>query len=165
MSERGPAGDHLGTVAVLSDRDALEQLKHAYLRTLDLKRWDEFESLFVREATGTYGDLDFGSRAEIVAYMRRNLPAEVTTFHQVHHPEISVEGDVARGRWYLHDKVFVPGFDLALEGAAFYDDTMVRTTAGWRFARVGYHRTFEATWTMSQVPGWSFRRGTAYESS
>ena len=70
----------------------------------------------------------------------------------------------ARGRWYLHDKVFVPAYDLALEGAAFYDDRMVRTPEGWRFDRVSYQRTFEATWTMSAVPGWSFRRGTAYDA-
>jgi hypothetical protein len=29
---------------------------------------------------------------------------------------------------------------------------------------VSYERTFEATWTMSAVPGWSFRRGTAYDA-
>jgi hypothetical protein len=151
-----------GTAA--SDRDAIEQLKYAYLRTLDLKLWDEFASLMVPGTTGAYADLVFGSRDELVDYMRGQLSGDITTFHQVHHPEVTVEGDTARGRWYLHDKVFVPAYDLALEGAAFYDDRMVRTPEGWKFDQVSYRRTFEVTWTMSAVPGWSFRRGTAYDA-
>jgi hypothetical protein len=145
------------------DHDAIRALKYAYLRSLDLKRWDEFESLFVPEATGSYAELSFGSRAEIVDYMRRNLTADLITFHQAHHPEIVVDGDTARATWYLHDKVFVPAYDVAIEGAAFYDDRMVRTSEGWRFSHVGYRRTFESSWTMSAVPGWSFEVGTAYD--
>ena len=148
-----------------SDVRAIEQLKYAYLRTLDLKQWDEFESLFLPDATGSYGpDLSFGSRAELVAYMRQNLPAELITFHQAHHPEIEIEGDDATARWYLHDKVFATAFDFALEGAAFYEDRLVRTPEGWRFAHVGYRRTFETTWKPSGLPGWSMTRGTAYDA-
>jgi hypothetical protein len=146
------------------DHDAVRSLKYAYLRSLDLKRWDEFESLFVREATGSYAELSFGSRAEIVDYMRQNLTADLITFHQAHHPEIDVDGDTATATWYLHDKVFVPAYDVAIEGAAFYEDRMVRTPDGWRLSHVGYRRTFESSWTMSAVPGWSFKVGTAYDS-
>jgi len=147
----------------LEDRQQIEQLKHTYLRTLDLKKWDEFEELFIPEATGSYAELRFASRDALVGYMRNNLPADLITFHQAHHPEITVDGDTATGRWYLHDKVFVPAFDVAIEGAAFYEDRMVRTPQGWRFAHVGYQRTFEASWTMSAVPGWSFKVGQAYD--
>ena len=38
------------------DYDAIRSLKYAYLRSLDLKRWDEFESLFLPEATGSYAE-------------------------------------------------------------------------------------------------------------
>jgi len=149
----------------MSDREDVERLKYAYLRTLDLKRWAEFEALLLPDVSGSYGDLNFDSRDGLVAYLRRMLTEDLVTFHQVHHPEIDVDGDTARARWYLHDKVFVPAFDLALEGAAFYDDTLTRTPDGWRFSTVTYHRTYEATWTMSAVPGWTFRRGTAYDQS
>jgi hypothetical protein len=145
------------------DHDAIRSLKYAYLRSLDLKAWDEFESLFLPEATGSYADLSFGSRAEIVDYMRQNLTPDLITFHQAHHPEIVVDGDIATATWYLHDKVFVPAYDVAIEGAAFYDDRMTRTPEGWRFSHVGYRRTFESSWTASAVPGWSFKVGTAYD--
>jgi len=149
----------------MDDVDAIKQLKYAYFRTLDLKHWDEFEQLFVPEATGAYGgDLTFGSREALVGYMSTTLTADMITFHQAHHPEITVDGDQATGRWYLHDKVFVPAFDVAIEGAAFYDDRYVRTPEGWRIAHTGYRRTYESSWTMSAVPGWSFKVGTAYSS-
>lgn len=147
----------------MDDAEQVRQLKHRYLRTLDLKQWDEFEGLFVPEATGSYAELQLADREELVGYMRQNLSPDLITFHQAHHPEIEVDGDRATGRWYLHDKVFVPAFDLAIEGAAFYEDELVRTADGWRFCHVGYRRTFEASWKMSGVPGWTFKVGTAYD--
>jgi hypothetical protein len=147
----------------VTDEDVrqVERLKYAYLRTLDLKRWDEFGALFVPSATGSYADLAFSSRDEIVDYMRENLPEGRITFHQAHHPEIEVSGDEARATWYLHDKVLVPEFDVGIEGAAFYEDRMVRTPDGWRFSHVGYRRTYECSWQLSGVPGWSLRPGNA----
>jgi hypothetical protein len=145
------------------DIEQIKQLKYRYLRTLDLKRWDEFESLFIPAATGSYGELQLDSREALVGYMRENLPEGRITFHQAHHPEIEVVGIHATAGWYLHDKVFVPEHDLAIEGAAFYEDRMVRTPDGWLFTHVGYRRTFESSWQMSAAPGWTFKVGTAYD--
>ena len=160
MSGSGPVGrarDH-------DDVEAIRQLKYAYFRCLDLKKWEEFAALFVPEATGAYAGLDFTSRDDLVAYMSENLPADRITLHQAHHPEITVDGDTAEGIWYLHDKVFVPEYDVAIEGAAFYRDRYVRTPEGWRLSHVGYERTFEASWQMSGVPGWNLKRGKAYDA-
>jgi hypothetical protein len=154
----------VSTPGPADDVEAVKRLKYAYLRSLDLKLWDEFGSLFLPDSTGSYADLTFGSREELVDYMRANLPAGRITFHQAHHPEVDVRGDEATATWYLHDKVFVPELDVAVEGAAFYRDEMTRTAEGWRFRHVGYRRTFECSWRMSAVPGWSFRPGTAYDS-
>lgn len=146
------------------DVEAVTRLKYAYLRCLDLKLWHEFEQLFVPTATGAYAGLDFGSRDELVGYMRSTLTADMVTFHQAHHPEVDVDGDEATAVWYLHDKVLVPAYDVAIEGAAFYRDRCVRTDHGWRFSHVGYERTYEASWTMSAVPGWTLKQGRAYEA-
>ncbi len=142
---------------------AIQQLKYAYLRCLDLKKWDEFAELFVPEATGSYGkDLNFGSRDELVGYLSNAMGPDLITLHQVHHPEIVVDGDTATGTWYLHDKVFALAFDFALEGAAFYEDRYVRTPDGWRIAHTGYKRTFESSWKMSSAENWKLEVGTAY---
>ena len=111
----------------VEDIEAIKQLKYRYLRTLDLKQWDEFAECFVSEATGDYDGLAFEDRSSLVEYMRANLGDGVITMHHVHHPEISVDGELATGRWYLEDKVLVPDFEFVLEGAAFYEDRFVRT--------------------------------------
>ena len=139
----------------MSEQDELAALKYRYLRALDTKQWDELESCFVPDATGDYDGLKFDDRAELVSYMRENLGDEMVTMHHVHHPEITVDGDSARMRWYLHDKVIVASLGFLLEGAAFYDDRCVRTPQGWRFSHTGYRRTYETTVDLADVP--SFR--------
>ena len=114
------------------DIDEIRQLKYRYLRTLDTKQWDEFEACFLPEVTADYNGLAFADRAALVGYMRENLGPGMITMHQVHHPEITVDGDPATGRWYLQDQVIVEAFTFMLEGAAFYEDRYVRTPEGWR---------------------------------
>lgn len=135
-----------------SDADAICSLKYRYVRTLDTKDWDAFESCFVREATGDYDGLAFVDRDALVGYMRENLGEGVLTMHQVHHPEIVVDGDTATGRWYLQDKVVVAAVGFVLEGAAFYEDRYVRTPHGWRVSHTGYQRTMEITYDLADLP-------------
>lgn len=136
-----------------SDLEAIKRLKYRYLRTLDTKDWAGFEGCFLPEATADYNGLTFADRAALVDYMVANLGEGLITLHQVHHPEIDIDGDTARGVWYLQDKVIVPAFDFMLEGAAFYDDTYVRTPEGWRVSHTGYRRTYELTYNLADLPG------------
>lgn len=136
----------------MSDISEIEQLKYRYMRLLDTKQWDEFATCFSDDATADYGGITFSSPGELVDYMRNNLPAEIITMHTVHHPEITVADGEATGRWYLHDKVFAPSFEFALEGAAFYEDRYVRTPQGWRIAHTGYQRTWELTTSLKDQP-------------
>jgi hypothetical protein len=137
----------------VTDVDDIARLKYRYLRSLDTKQWDDFEDCFVPEATGDYNGLVFEDRAALVAYMRENLGEGMLTMHQVHHPEIDVDGEVATGRWYLEDRVIVEAFRFMLEGGAFYEDRYVRTDAGWRVAHTGYTRTWELHHDLSDTPG------------
>jgi hypothetical protein len=151
-------------VELLLAVEEIKQLKYRYLRTLDLKRWDDFAAVFVPEVTADYGEgLAFGSRDELVAFMRDSLGQRMVTLHHCHHPEIDVDGDRATGVWYLEDKVLMPDHRLVLEGAAFYEDRYVRTGEGWRIERTGYRRTYEATMSMDDVPSYALTIGKAYE--
>ena len=146
-----------------ADRLAVEQLKYRYLRTLDLKQWDEFAACFTPEASGDYAGLAFASRDEIVAYMRANLGPELITAHTAHHPEIEIRDDAATGVWYLQDTVIAPDLGFVLEGAAFYQDRYIRTDDGWRIQHTGYRRTYEMSWSTADVESLRIRRGDAYE--
>lgn len=134
------------------DLEDVKQLKYRYLRTLDTKQWEEFEGCFLPEATADYNGLEFSDRSALVDYMRTNLGEGFITLHQVHHPEITIDGDVAHARWYLQDKVLVAAFGFMLEGAAFYEDRYQRTPEGWRVAHTGYRRTYEATYNLADLP-------------
>jgi hypothetical protein len=150
------------------DSEAVEeirQLKYRYLRTLDLKRWEEFAGCFVPDATGDYAGLVFDDRDTLVGFMRENMGPGLISLHQAHHPEIAVadDGGSATGVWYLEDKVIVPDMGFVLEGAAFYDDRYVRTPDGWRIEHTGYRRTYEMSWSTADVPSLKIKRGTAYD--
>lgn len=134
--------------------DDLRRLKYRYLRSLDLKRWDEFADTLAPDIEATYGKrLSFSGRDAVVDYMRSSLPASIITVHQCHHPELSVDGDTATGTWYLEDKVIITEHRMLLTGAAFYDDTYARGADGvWRIRRTGYLRTYEAVETLD--PSW-----------
>lgn len=151
-------------VELLLAVEEIKQLKYRYLRTLDLKRWDDFAAVFVPEVSADYGEgLVFGSREELVAFMRDSLGPRIVTVHQCHHPEIDVDGDRATGVWYLEDKVLMPDHRRVLEGAAYYEDRYVRTGEGWRIEHTGYRRTYEATTSMDDLPSYALTIGKAYE--
>ncbi len=145
------------------DIGQIKQLKYRYLRTLDLKQWEEYAECFVPEVTCDYAGLVFENRDALVSYMRENLGDGLISMHHAHHPEIVVDGDQATGRWYLEDKVIAPDFDFVLEGAAFYNDRYVRTPDGWRIAHTGYRRTYEMTMSTADLASYKVTRGTAYD--
>jgi hypothetical protein len=137
----------------MGDREDIERVKYQYLRALDTKHWDDFTDALTEDVIGDYGssvgeEHHFTDRASLVEYMRASLPANVITEHRVTHPEITIDGDTATGRWYLQDRVIVADFDFMLIGAAFYTDTYRRTAAGWKIASTGYKRTYEATMSL-----------------
>jgi hypothetical protein len=140
------------TLLAVTDYDDICQLKYRYLRTLDTKDWGAFEACFQPDATGDYDGLVFDDRAALVSYMKENLGEGMITMHQVHHPEISIDGDEATARWYLEDRVIVEALRFMLEGAAFYSDRYVRTPDGWRVAHTGYRRTFELSYDLDDLP-------------
>ncbi|MBN0975017.1 MULTISPECIES: nuclear transport factor 2 family protein [unclassified Gordonia (in: high G+C Gram-positive bacteria)] len=146
------------------DLRAIESLKYRYLRSLDTKDWTTFESTLTEDVTGNYGEsLAFSNRNELVGYMRENVGPAVITEHRVAHPEIEIDGDTARGRWYLQDRVIVAEFSFMLIGAAFYEDTYRRSADGWRISSTGYDRTYEATVGLADVPSFALKVGPAVQ--
>ena len=147
----------------------IEQLKYRYLRALDLKDWEGFAEVFEPEATGSYGaGLEFGSAAEIVAFMRESLGPDIITVHQVHHPEISLSGAgesagpegrrsgrTATGTWMLMDRVIAVSHGVLIEGASVYrDEYRCGSDGQWRIAMTGYERIYESTMSLADWPSW-----------
>ena len=133
----------------------LRHLKYRYLRTLDLKLWDDFAATLTPDVRASYGDrLSFDGRDAVVDFMRTSLPPAIITVHQCHHPELSVDGDTATGTWYLEDKVIITEQRMLLTGAAFYEDEYRRGADGWQISRTGYIRSYEAMQSLDDTPSW-----------
>jgi hypothetical protein len=142
-----PAPGTVDATGRRADVAAIERLKYAYFRLLDLKRFDELGQLLTEDATAAYedGKRSYDGRAAIVGFLKDALGDHgMITEHHGHHPEISFTGpDEARGVWYLHDRVVVPAYDIEIGGTAFYDDRYVRRDGTWMISHTGYQRVFE----------------------
>lgn len=142
----------------LVDIEEIKRVKYAYLRCLDTKDWGTIADLFVPDATASYsgGNYTYRGRDEIVEFLRRNMGRdEFHSSHRVHQPEIDVDGDTATATWALEDVVLDTAWDLLLFGAAFYEDSYVRTPEGWLIQHTGYRRTYEATVPTSSLQGFA----------
>jgi hypothetical protein len=146
----------------LATLEEIRQLKYRYLRCVDLKLWDELAEVFTPDATVDYGTPAYGKplkiagRDEIVAFLRAKLGPDMITVHRAGQPEITVDGEVARGTWSFEDTVIATEHRIVVKGAAFYQDRYERGADGrWRIAHTGYVRTYEAMMSLDDLP--SFR--------
>jgi len=125
----------------------IEQLKYAYFRCLDQKRWDEMETLLTPDVEATYsgGANSYSGRVAVLDFLQRSMGAE--TFHSAHHchhPEIRlVSPTEATGTWSMEDTVIMLDFDITIRGAGFYEDRYVKVDDRWLIAATGYKRLWE----------------------
>lgn len=144
--------------------EEIRRLKYRYLRSIDLKLWEELAETLTEDATARYGTPVFGEplaldgRSDIVAFMRKNLGPDIITVHACSQPEIDIAdtGDSATGTWRFDDTVIAAEYRLLIKGSAYYSDRYRRCADGtWRIAHTGYERTYEATLSLDDAP--SFR--------
>jgi len=121
--------------ADFADWLAICNVKAAYCRLLDTKDWEGWKQLFtedcVIDTTGSGGEVTHG-RDEFVASVRSSIDTAKTA-HQVHSPQITIDGDEADGVWAMQDRVIKE--EWALTGYGHYHEHYVRIGDGWKIAR------------------------------
>ena len=142
--------------------EEIRSLKYRYLRTLDLRKWDEFADTLAADIVADYGSpsggrpLQFTGRDAVVEYLSGAMSGTMITSHIANHPEIAIDGDTASGSWAMEDTVIVPDYKVWIRGAAYYRDTYRREADGrWRITSTGYQRTYEAIVPLSSIEGFS----------
>ena len=151
----------------LKEIEAIKQLKYRYLRSVDLKLWDELRETFTEDAISAYADgtQAFRGREAVMSFLIEALEGDLITLHQVHHPEIVLTSPhSATGTWYLQDHVINPGPDrpvipgrTVLNGAAFYSDEYLKSGDEWKIKKTGYTRTFETFQSLDDHPSMEIR--------
>lgn len=123
----------------INDRIALCEAKARYCRTLDTKDWAGFTALFTEDyeldvSDGTSVAVIKG-RAEAIARTRASIESAKTA-HQVHSPEITLNGDEAFVIWAMQDRVVWGEDRPSITGYGHYHEHWVRKDDGWKIARL-----------------------------
>ncbi len=121
--------------ANFADWLAIANIKAAYCRLLDTKDWDGWAQLFtedvevdVRDSGGT---LEKG-RDAFVASVRASIETTKTA-HQVHFPEIAIDGDSATAIWPMQDRLIWED-GRTMTGYGHYHERYVKQDGRWRIA-------------------------------
>ena len=126
----------------ITDFLAISEVKARYCRFLDTKEWDSWGDLFTDDfeldTRPSGGTLTHG-RAEALRIVRSSIETAHTA-HQVHSPEMTIEGDTAHVIWAMQDRVVwdeerakAMG-NAGLTGYGHYHERYVRQAGRWRIA-------------------------------
>ena len=116
---------------------ALSEAKARYCRALDGKDWESFAGLMTEDF-----ELDLSATSDLGVIRGREAALQTirasietaTTAHQVHLPEISLNGDEAEVVWAMHDRVIWGGDKPSLSGYGHYNERWVRCDGEWKLA-------------------------------
>ena len=116
---------------------AICQAKARYCRTLDTKDWDGFRDVFTADyeldvSDGTHLPVIKGRDAAL-AQVRGSIET-ARTAHQVHLPEITIDGDVAHAIFPMQDRVTWGPERPSLTGYGHYHERWVKQDGRWRIA-------------------------------
>jgi hypothetical protein len=120
----------------MEERIAICELKARYCRLLDTKQWDGWTELFttdfVLDTSEAGGPPPITGRTEAIAMVRQTIET-ARTAHQVHTPEIVIEGDTANGIWAMQDRVVFEG-GPSITGYGHYTETYAKRGGTWLIA-------------------------------
>jgi hypothetical protein len=156
----------------LEDVEEIQRLMATYVDYLDsLQRLDELLSLFAEDATcvvvspgaegaeggllGTYEGMD---RIREL-YSQVNPTTSSYEAHHVTNPNITIDGNKAKGRWYLlcPFTTLTPQGPMAMWEQGTYDNEFVKVDGKWRFSVMRFEFNFMTThedgWVKSRMMG------------
>lgn len=127
--------------------ELIKQLKARYFRLLDTADFEGLRTVFsenpaIHFRSPTYNHEKKGWD-EMEAFFKASFTPTKFGIHNGHHPEISVEGDTAKGIWYLHDRFISLDDGVSIEGSALYHDQYIKEQGEWKIAFSEYDRLFE----------------------
>ena len=121
----------------ISDWLALCEAKARYCRTLDTKDWQGFADLMMGDLEldmSATSDLGVIRGRDAAISMIRSSIELARTVHQVHSPEMSIDGDEAQVIWAMQDRVVWGEGRPSLTGYGHYHERWLRHNGKWKLA-------------------------------
>ena len=136
-----------------SDREQIGDVLVRYATGIDTQDWPLFRSCFTDDVRADYGDIGVWNDVEaITEFMRVTHATMPSTKHMLSNVAITLSGDTASARTYVHAVLVVTAEpEISVDAIGQYDDELVRTSDGWRIRA----RTF--TLTRQSVSGGEVR--------
>ena len=133
----------------LEDRLRIIEVTHRYCWALDSKSWDLLDEVFLPDATADLRSPLLEGREAIKQRISRAIDPLDLTQHTVTNHLVTVDGDTATSRTYLHSqhkRAAAEGGELYVI-AGRYEDEWRRTPEGWRIS----FRRLVVTWSEGNV--------------
>lgn len=131
----------------LMDRVALEDLVTRYARCVDQRLWDEWAMLFTDD--GEFHTPFFRVRKhELAGWLAENLEHYPVTQHMMTNLEFEIDGDSARGKYYVH-ATHLPRAEALTRHSdvgGWYEADMRRVDGEWKFR----HLRVSFAWTAGE---------------
>ena len=122
-------------ISALEDIEAIKQLKYRYADACDRGYdADTLADLFTEDAIwdgGVFGRYD---GQEAIRQYFQDIPSDIVfAMHYMMNPIIEVDGDEARGAWYLFQTCTFAKGNIPILGAAKYAERYQRVHGTWKF--------------------------------
>lgn len=144
-------------IRILEDIEEIKKLKSRYVYCLDERDWDGVLDYFTDDAKVDFGAFGkYEGKKELVKFFKETFPP-VTSFtvHMTQDPIIEIDGDKAKGRWYMHESFTLAEKDSAAWGAVRYDEEFVREKGKWKckssFLKIFYLTPYEEGWVKKRM--------------
>ena len=129
----------------MSDEHAIQQLIHRYTDGCNRQDWPQVMATFAEDGIWEAGGHSVQGHAAIQPAMAGFLTQMAYFIQSASASVIAVEGDRASVRTTIRECGKFADRDEAVEVLGYYADEIVRTAAGWQFARrkfsvFGMHR-------------------------
>jgi 3-phenylpropionate/cinnamic acid dioxygenase small subunit len=117
-------------------RQDVADLLVRYAAGIDRRDWKLLRTCFTDDCVSDYGAIGkWGSGDEITEWMRRTHEPLGHTLHRITNQAVAVDGEAVTVRSYVDALVLAPDNLRGAQATGFYDDVVVRTADGWKFAR------------------------------
>ena len=118
-----------------ADKAQITEVLIRYATGIDSKNWPLFRTCWTDEVDLDYGEVGTFTYADAFTDLFAQL--HDPTFHRLSNFVITVDGDTATARTYVHAVLMVTSDDNSawVDAIGHYDDELVRGPDGWRIRR------------------------------